>query len=87
MAQTTSAKGPSLLSYRTRQVLLGSAPLLFFLVLLLTLRLLAVRASLEAAVAAMLALLGCLGSAGLAIVESLPPRRFAARAHPASPAA
>ena len=64
-----------LLDYRRRKLLLGLAPLLFFVVGLLSLRLMGERASVEAAIVAVVAAVGCLGTAGLAIVEALPPRR------------
>lgn len=68
-----------LLGYRRRKLLLGLAPLLFFLLFLLTLRMFAERGGTEAGAAAILSLLGCLGTAAGAIVEALPPREWVRR--------
>jgi hypothetical protein len=67
------------LEYRRRKLLLGLAPLLFFVLFLLTLRMFAERGSAEAGAAAVLSLLGCLGTAAGAIVEAMPPREWMRR--------
>lgn len=64
-----------MLGYRRRKLLLGFAPLLFFLLFLLTLRMFAERGGAVAGTAALLSLVGCLGTAAGAIIEAMPPRR------------